>query len=222
MFEKKKPVIAVSLLSADFADIGGAIKKINGSAAQWIHFDVMDGMFVPNITFGHKMVSDARRFSSLAFDVHLMIMAPEKHIDDFAASGADHITIQCESTIHLNRVISRIKELGKKAGISLVPSTPVSQILELLPIVDIVLVMTVNPGFGGQVMIYESLKKAAYLDELRKKMGYNYFIEVDGGVNRETAAAAFGAGTDVLVTGSSFFGRSDSSQYVVDLLRKAE
>jgi ribulose-phosphate 3-epimerase len=215
-------MIAASLLSADFVDIGSAIKKVNTSGAQWLHFDVMDGSFVPNITFGHKMVEDARSQSNLPFDVHLMVYSPEKHIDNFAEAGADHITIQCEATVHLHRVVTRVRELGKMAGISMVPSTPAAHIIELLPFVDIILIMTVNPGFGGQTMILECLKKAAFLAEVRSKMGYNYLIEVDGGVNRETASFAFDAGTDVLVTGSSFFRAADAVKYVNELLGKAD
>jgi ribulose-phosphate 3-epimerase len=221
MFKKPKPIVSASLLSSDFARIGDAIDIINSSGAQWIHFDVMDGQFVPPITFGHKMVKDCRGLSTLPFDVHLMIVKPENHIDEFADAGADHITIHSEASVHLHRLVMRIKELGKMAGVSIVPSTPVEDIREILPFLDIVLIMTVNPGFGGQTMIMECLKKVEYLNELRIKMGYNYFIEIDGGVNIDTANEAFKAGTDVLVTGSSFFKSQDRRAFVKEVLGKA-
>jgi ribulose-phosphate 3-epimerase len=207
-------IVAASLLSSDFCTIGTSIAAINKSGADWIHFDVMDGSFVPQITFGHKMLADSRNRSKLPFDVHLMVNNPEKHIDDFVKAGADHITIHYEAAIHLNGIISRIKSYGKKAGISLVPSTPVQHIIELLPFVDLVLVMTVNPGFGGQTMINECLKKAEFLNELRVKKGYNYLIEADGGINLETVKSARTSGFDVLITGSAFFKSDDPSQYV--------
>ncbi|MDR2135480.1 MAG: ribulose-phosphate 3-epimerase [Treponema sp.] len=207
-------IVAPSLLSADFSDFAGAVREIDASLAPWAHLDVMDGRFVPNLTFGPKLVEDLRPLTGAFFDVHLMTEAPESLIPLFAASGADQISFHIEAVVHAHRILERIKELGKKAGISLVPSTPVSALGELLPFVDYVLVMTVNPGFGGQTLIPRCLDKVRLLAKLREEGGYAYRIGADGGVNPETAAAVRAAGTDVLVAGSAFFRTQDKKGLV--------
>jgi ribulose-phosphate 3-epimerase len=175
----------------------------------------MDGKFVPAITFGHQMVKAIREITELVLDVHLMVDSPENQLKLFADAGADYITIHFESSIHLHRHLQNIKELGVKAGISIIPSTPVESIKELLPIVDQVLVMTVNPGYGGQKMIPECVEKIKKLKALREHNGYNYLISADGGINRNTAASVRDAGLDVAVSGSSFFGADDPSEEVL-------
>jgi ribulose-phosphate 3-epimerase len=207
-------LIAPSVLSANFSRMNEMIDKIISSKADWVHFDIMDGSFVPQITFGHKMVSDLRPLTDLTFDVHLMVKHPETFISDFAASGSDIITIHAEATVHLHRVLIYIKNKGKKCGISIVPSTPVNQIRELLSILDLVLVMTVNPGFGGQEMIRSCLHKVEELKEIKKEMGYSYLIEVDGGINEKTCKDVVRAGSEVLVTGSSFLKAPDPAEYI--------
>ncbi|MBN2533799.1 MAG: ribulose-phosphate 3-epimerase [Spirochaetales bacterium] len=208
------PIIAPSLLSADFSDMEQALALIEKSGGDWVHFDVMDGSFVPDITFGHKMVNDMRKRSDLPFDVHLMVYHPETQVEKFAHAGADYITIQVEATIHLHSVIMQIKELGKKAGISIVPSTQPGRIKELLCFVDLVLIMTVNPGYGGQKLIHETLEKVVELKELKKNKNYNFIIEIDGGVNRETCGTVLKAGPEAIVTGSAFFDDKDPAAYI--------
>ena len=207
-------LIAPSLLSANFSNMAGGISTIEESGAHWIHLDVMDGSFVPNLTFGYKMVADLRPRSELPFDVHLMVVHPETFIESFAASGADYITIHAEATVHLHRVLGQIRTAGKRPGISIVPSTPLVQISELLPYVDLILIMTVNPGFGGQEIIDSCLDKVRALRNLKEEKGYNYLIEVDGGVNRETCRAAIDSGAEVLVVGSAFFNDGDPRDLV--------
>ena len=215
MSDMKKIIVAPSLLSANFARIGDGVSLIESSGADWIHLDVMDGNFVPNITFGSKMVRDVRPLTNLPLDVHLMISNPQDFIKEFANAGADYITFHYEANIHVHRVLQQIKDTGKKAGISIVPSTPASILSEILSNVDLILVMTVNPGFGGQTLIHSCLDKIKYLDTARKKQGYHYLISADGGINRNTASLVRNAGADILVSGSAFFEADDPKEEAV-------
>ena len=201
----KNIMLAPSLLSADLADLKNALKTIEDKGGTVVHIDVMDGRFVPQISYGQPVVQSLRQYSALPFDVHLMIEHPEEHVDTFASCGADWITFHHEACVHSHRLIQKIHDLGKKAGISIVPSTPVSAITELLEYVDLVLVMTVNPGFGGQKLIPSCVKKIAELKALREQRGLDFMISVDGGVNAQTISSVIDAGADVVVSGSAFF-----------------
>ncbi len=202
----KKPfLLAPSILSADFTDLGASVELIEQKGGDWIHIDVMDGHFVPNLSFGSLVVRAIRSRSRLPFDVHLMVTNPEDLIPEFVSAGADYITFHIEAAIHAHRLISLIHDSGIKAGISIVPSTPVAALKELLPIVDLVLVMSVNPGFGGQVMIPSCLEKVRELKKLQQDSGFSYIVSVDGGVNARTLDAVVDAGADVIVSGSAFF-----------------
>jgi ribulose-phosphate 3-epimerase len=208
-------IVAPSLLSANFSHMAEGLRKLVDSGGDWVHLDVMDGSFVPNITFGHKMVSDLRSFSELPFDVHLMVNHPETFLEIFSNAGADSITIHAEATVHLHSAIWRIKEeFGKKAGLSIVPSTPISVMDELLPLLDVVLVMTVNPGLGGQSFIPGCLDKVRQLADRKREKGYSFLIEVDGGINRNTVGQAIEAGAEVLVVGSAFYSSDDPADLV--------
>lgn len=200
--------IAPSILSADFAKLGEEIKEVE-SAVDYIHVDVMDGHFVPNITIGPLIVDAIRPVTDLPLDVHLMIENPEHYIQAFVDAGADIITVHQEACPHLHRVVQQIKQAGVKAGVVINPATPVESIEYVLEDVDLVLVMTVNPGFGGQSFIPSGLNKIKQLFDLRSEHGYSYEIEVDGGVNQETAKQCIDAGADVLVAGSAIFNKDN-------------
>lgn len=202
-------LIAPSILSANFGELARAARAVGEMGGDMVHIDVMDGAFVPNITFGPKAVADLRPVTTLPFDVHLMIERPESFIDSFAAAGADIITVHLEATTHLHRVLESIRALGKRPGVSIVPSTPAEALVEVLPMVDVVLVMTVNPGFGGQEMIGRCLRKVETLRRLREENGCGYLIEVDGGINRGTIRSALDAGAELIVAGSALFNSPD-------------
>jgi len=201
----KKSIIAPSVLAADFSDISRAVKLIESAGAEWVHLDVMDGCFVPPITFGAQMASAIRSETDLPLDTHLMTVNPGKHLEAFMNSGVDRFTFHIEAEIHAHRLIGEIHNSGAKAGIAIVPSTPVSLISELLGYVDQVLVMTVNPGWGGQSMIISTLNKVRTLNEMRKAGAGEYKICIDGGFAGNTAQETWDAGVDVAVMGSAFF-----------------
>lgn len=209
--------IAPSILSADFAKLGEEIKDVERGGADYIHVDVMDGHFVPNITIGPLIVDAIRPITTLPLDVHLMIENPDLYIPTFLKAGADIISVHQEACPHLHRTIQLIKDQGVKAGVVINPATPVEMIKETLSYVDLVLVMTVNPGFGGQSFIHETLPKIKQLDELRKEKQYRFELEVDGGVNIETAKLCTDAGADVLVAGSAIFNKEDRQEAIAKI-----
>jgi ribulose-phosphate 3-epimerase len=213
-----RPLIAPSILSADFARLGEEVQNVVKAGADWIHVDVMDGHFVPNITIGPLVVQALAKLKlSQPLDVHLMISEPERYIEAFAKAGANYIAVHVEASTHLHRNLQQIKAAGAKAGVVLNPHTPVSSIQHVLGMLDLVLVMSVNPGFGGQAFIPEVLPKIRELTEMRKKGGHNFLIEVDGGVNDKTAADLIYAGADVLVAGSYVFGAQDYAAAIQSL-----
>ncbi|MBF0252687.1 MAG: ribulose-phosphate 3-epimerase [Candidatus Omnitrophica bacterium] len=211
---KKNILIAPSILSADFASLGEEIKAIERAGADWVHIDVMDGVFVPNITIGPLVVKSLRPVTDLIFDVHLMIKDPEKYIDQFAQAGSDIITFHNEATVDPEKVIKQIRDKGKKVGISIKPNTELSTIVNFLDKVDMVLIMTVEPGFGGQSFMKDMMIKVKELRSIFKGI-----IEVDGGINKETAKIAINSGVDVLVAGTAVFGENDYREAIESLKR---
>ncbi|WP_018028873.1 ribulose-phosphate 3-epimerase [Porphyromonas somerae] len=211
-------IIAPSVLSADFLNLGRDIEMLNQSKAEWIHLDIMDGLFVPNISFGLPVVQAIRKATTKTLDVHLMIEQPERYITAFADAGADVLTLHYEASRHLHRAMQQIRDAGMKAGVVLNPHTPVELLQDLLPYLDLVLLMSVNPGFGGQKFIPQILDKTVRLKKMIEKRGLEVLIEVDGGVNAETAAQLFDAGADALVAGSYVFGSEDPQKTIERLL----
>jgi len=210
-------LVAPSLLSADFANLQKEVTAIDNAGADWIHFDVMDGHFVPNITVGQMIVKSLRKYTDKVFDVHLMIENPDKYVEEFANAGADIITVHQETTVHLHRLITLIKSFGCKAGVSINPGTSLSVLEEILPYIDIVLIMSVNPGFGGQKFIETSVDKIKKLRSLADKSNPDLLIQVDGGVNDKNVKILDDAGCNVVVAGSYIFGSGDYKKAIESL-----
>ena len=210
--------IAPSILSADFAKLGEEVTAVTEAGADYIHIDVMDGHFVPNITMGPVVIKSIRPYTQLPFDVHLMISPALPYLEDFADAGADIITIHVEAEIHLERAIQKIKSLGKKVGLSIVPSTHPDSLQYLLDDLDLILVMSVNPGFGGQTFLQSQLEKISYIKKMITDNGSDILLEVDGGVTQDNAASIIEAGADILVAGSAIFNGEKSYKEAISCL----
>ncbi len=209
--------IAPSILSADFARLADEIARVEAAGADWLHIDVMDGHFVPNLTLGAPVVAAIRKVTKLPLDVHLMVTNPAELVDAFAAAGADWLTVHVETDPHLHRLIGRIRELGVKPGVVLNPATTLNTLEEILPEVDMVLLMSVNPGFGGQSFISSTFSKIVRLKEQIRQKGLSTLIEVDGGINAVTAPQAVQSGADILVAGSAVFGSPNLRQAIENI-----
>jgi ribulose-phosphate 3-epimerase len=204
-----KTLIAPSILSADFGRLDDEIKAVEQAGADWIHVDVMDGMFVPNLTIGPLVVKAARKATKLPLDVHLMIIDPNRYLKEFADAGADHLVVHQEACVHLHRSLQVIKGLGKRAGVSYIPSTPLNGLEHVIDLVDIVLIMLVNPGFGGQSFIEAALPKVEQARQIIDASGRDIDLQVDGGVSPENSASVIAAGANALVAGSAVYGQKD-------------
>ena len=202
-------LVSPSLLAANFANLENEVKMIDRSEADWLHLDIMDGVFVPNISFGFPVINAVKKVSTKPLDVHLMIIDPDRYLTRFSEVGANNLTVQYEACTHLNRTVTEIRALGMKAGVAINPHTPVMLLKNILPYIDIVLIMTVNPGFGGQIFIRESYNKIAELRKMIDSGGYDILIEVDGGIDTLNAAKLIESGVNVLVAGNSVFGSAD-------------
>ena len=211
-------IISPSMLSADFGNLERDTKMIDRSAAEWVHIDVMDGVFVPNISFGFPVMKPIRKATNKVLDVHLMIVEPEKYVRRFVEAGADYVTFHYEATENIDTCIAEIRDAGAKVGISIKPKTAPDVLKEILPNVDMVLVMSVEPGFGGQGFIEGSLDKIRELAAMREQMGLNFIIEVDGGISSKNAGTLFEAGAEALVAGSAVFGAADPEAEIVKML----
>ncbi|SHI54467.1 ribulose-phosphate 3-epimerase [Cruoricaptor ignavus] len=214
----KRKILAPSLLSADFGNLQRDIEMLNRSAAEWIHIDVMDGRFVPNISFGFPVMKAVKQHSEKFVDVHLMIVEPEKYASQFVQAGADLVSVQVEACTHLHRTVKQIQEAGAKVGVVLNPATPVMMLEDIIAEVDLVLLMSVNPGFGGQKFIENTYRKLAETKNLIEKNNSSALIEVDGGVNLENASKLFAAGADVLVAGNAVFSTENPENTIRELL----
>ncbi len=207
-------LVSPSLLAADFGNLSRDIAMVNNSQADWIHCDIMDGVFVPNISFGFPVLEHIKRLATKPLDVHLMIVDPDRYLERFRDAGSNILTVQYEACIHLNRTVSEIRRLGMKAGVALNPHTPVSHLKHVLHYIDMVLIMTVNPGFGGQSFINESYDKIAEMREMIDSDGSNVLIEVDGGIDTNNASKLVSAGVDVFVSGDAIFSSPDPSETI--------
>ena len=215
---KRKAELAPSLLSADFGRMAEATRLVRDAGLKYVHLDVMDGAFVPNVSFGAKMVADLRdEAGGLVMIAHLMVEAPERYVDDFAAAGADVITVHAEATPHLHRALQQVKAAGKKAGAAVNPATPLAAVEDVLGLADFILIMTVNPGFGGQAFVENGLDKIARARELADASGRDILIEVDGGVKSDHIRPVADAGADVIVAGSAVFGAPDPAAAIAQL-----
>ena len=211
-------IVAPSILSADFGNLERDIKMIDRSEAEWVNIDVMDGVFVPNISFGFPVMKPVRKATSKVLDVHLMIVEPEKYVKRFAEAGADYVTFHHEACADPKAVVAEIKSAGAKAGVSVKPATPVEEVFPYLAELDMVLVMSVEPGFGGQSFMPHSLDKVRALRKEISEKGYNCLIEIDGGITSNNAGEVYGAGVDVIVAGSSVFNSENPEQAIIDIL----
>ncbi len=217
LFVPMSTIVSPSILSANFSNLGKDVEMLHKSDCEWIHIDVMDGVFVPNISFGLPVIKSIRRHTDKPFDVHLMIQNPDDFLEDFKNAGADMLTVHLEACTHLHRTIAEIKKLGMKAGVALNPHTPVSSLEEIISDLDLVLIMSVNPGFGGQKFIPSAIDKVKKLKQLISEKGSNTLIEVDGGVNLETGKQLVEAGANALVAGSFVFGSENPATTISKL-----